>query len=303
MAFSFIGSANAAATGATEVDGVVPAGVAAGQIIVALFAFEGVAAGSGPWIIPNSGQFTSDFIGPVTAWQQLCWQSPSLAGVGIEVWGAIYSSGAFLKAKFAAAQNAVMVAGAWSGEYNPGSSIVAAPPRLAPTAQVTGDQPAAPSVQANAGELIVALAGDLMGAGGFGTPSGKTSRVDATRAGAGTVEAVIADYTPTVAGATGPITFPNPAAAATTRGTTATLAIVPAPTGSSTGPILDVPMPADLDLGDGWTLRVTALNPVTGAVVPGVTVSSFAMEVELGAGTSAVDLETGDYKLVPGPGA
>lgn len=303
MAFAYLGNASAAVTGATELDCSRPAGVTVGSLIIALYAFEGVAAGSGPWIIPNSGQFSTAYIGPSQGWQQVCWQSPAAAGVGVEVWAAIHKSGTVQDAIFAAAQNAVTVTVAYSGEYNPTGVIGGGTVRLAPTAQVTGNQPAAPAVAANAGELVVALGGDLMGGGGFGAPSGATSRVDVNRAGAGTVEAVIADLTATVAGNTGPITFPNAAAAAATRGATATLAIVPAPAGSSVGPILDVPLPEDLDLGQGWTLRVTALDPVTGAVVSGVTVNDLAMEVVDVLGVGAPGLESGDFKLVPGPGA
>lgn len=303
MAFAYVGNASAAATGATEVDCNRPAGVAVGNLILAVVAFEAVAAGSGPWIVPNIGQFSSNYIGPSQGWQQVCFQAPAASGVGIEVWAAIHKSGAVQNAKFAAAQNAVMVTAAWSGEYNPTGSIGAGTVRLAPTAQVTGNQPPAPSVTANNGELVVACYGDLMTGAGFGTPSGFTNRVDVARSGAGTVEAAIADATAVAAGATGPITSPQNAASSTTRGATATLAIVPAPAGSSVGPILDVPLPANAHLGDGWTVRITALDPVTGGVVSGVNVSNLALEVELGEGTDAADLEVGDFKLVPGPGA
>lgn len=303
MAFSFVGTNSAAGTGVSTLACNRPVGTAVGNLLVAVYAFENVAAGSGPWIIPNIGQFSSNFIGPSTNWLQACWQAPGAAGVGIEVWCAIHQSGTQQQANFVAAQNVVTVAAAWSGEYNPGGTVGAGTIRLAPTQQVTGNQPPAPSVNANNGELVVACYGDLMGASGFGNPSGFTNRIDAARSGAGTVEAAIADATAVAAGATGPITSPNNAASSSTRGATATLAVVPAPAGTSVGPILDVPMPADLDLADGWTLRVTALDPVTGAVVSGVNVSQLALEVALGEGTSAGDLAVGPYLLVPGSGA
>lgn len=303
MAFAYVGNANAAGTGVTTLTCNRPSGTAVGNFLVAVYAFENVAAGSGPWIVPNIGQLSSDYIGPVEGWLQACWIAPAATGVGIEVWVAIHGSGATQSAQFAASQNVVTVAAAWSGEYNPTGIITPSTVRLAETAQVTGNQPPAPSVLANLAELVVACGGDLMTASKFGTPSGFTNRVDVARSGAGTVEATIADVTMQAAGATGPITFPNNANATTTRGTTATLAVVPAPSGSSVGPILDVPMPADLDLADGWTLRVSALDPVTGAVVSGVKVSNLALEVELGAGTSAGDLAVGPYLLVPGSGA
>lgn len=302
MAFAYVGNAHAAGTGVTTLTCSRPAGIAVGQLVVAVYAFEGVAAGSGPWIVPNIGQLATDYIGPAEDWQQVCWQTPGAAGVGIEVWAAIHESGGNQSAQFVSAENVVTVCAAWSGEYNPNGTIQGGAPRLASTAQVTGNKPAAPSVAANAGELIIACAGDLMGASGFGTPSGFTNRIDSARSGAGTVEATIADATVPTAGSTGPITFPNNAAASSTPGATATLAIVPAPAGSGVGPILDVPFPEELDLGDGWTLRVTALDPVTGAVVPGVNVSNVAIQVvdvnQVGSG----GLETGEWLLVPGPG-
>ncbi len=58
MSFAFVGNNNAVGTGVTSLSCNRPAGTAVGNLIVALYAFEGVAAGSGPWIIPNSGQFS-----------------------------------------------------------------------------------------------------------------------------------------------------------------------------------------------------------------------------------------------------
>jgi hypothetical protein len=304
MAFAFIGNANANATGATSLTCNRPAGVAVGNLIVAVYAFEGVAPGSGPWIVPNIGQLSTHFIGPSQGWDQACWQTPSAAGVGIEVWVAIHGSGTDQSAQFAVAQNAVTVTGAWSGEYNPSGIITSGIIRLAPTGQVTGNQPAAPSVLANGGELIVACGGDLMGGGGFGTPSGFTNRVDATRAGAGTVEATLADATVPSAGATGPITFPNAAAAGTTRGATATLAVVPAPVAAGTGAVLDAPMPEDMDLPDGYVMTWAAIDPNTGGDIAGVVVSNVSLfGTDLGTGGGGDGGLVGPFMLVPGPGA
>lgn len=302
MAFAFVGSSNATATGATEVDNVVPVGVAAGQLILTAIAFENVASGSGPWIIPNNGQFSANYIGPSTGWQQLCFQAPSGTGTGLEVWGAIYTSGTNQNAMFAASQNAVMVAAAWSGEYNPTNLIGGAPPRQTATRQVTGNAPAAPSVTANSGDLIVACGGDVMTAAKFGTPSGFTNRVDVLRSGAGTVDAAIADRTATTAGATGLITFPNNASTGTTLGATATLLIIPAPATAGSGGIINAGLPEDLDIGAGYTLRVTALDPSSGNPVSGVTVSNLIFTADQVAGTPG-ELETGPFMLVPGPNA
>lgn len=302
MAFTYRGSASAAAAAATEVDCNRAANAVAGDLLLLVVAFEGVAAGSGPWIVPNVGQLSSLYIGPGQGWEQVCWQTPGATGVGIEVWAAIFGSGAFNYAAFAAAQNAVAVTVAYGGEYNPTGTIGGGPPRVATTAQVTGNQPAAPSVVANSGELIVAVGGDLMTGAGFGTPSGFTNRVDVARGAAGTVEATIADRTATVAGATGPITFPNAAAASSTRGTTATLLIQPVPADPRSSSVIDAPLPEDLRIGEGYTIRVTAVDPTTGALVSGVSIGTTVLTADAadtaGGGEPG---DTGEWLLVPGP--
>lgn len=67
---------------------------------------------------------------------------------------------------------------------------------------------------------------------------------------------------------------------------------------------LDIGMPPSLDLQTGYTVRVTALDPTTGAVVSGVKVSTVVLtasqeSVGLGSGGGP----PGDWLLVPGPGA
>lgn len=66
---------------------------------------------------------------------------------------------------------------------------------------------------------------------------------------------------------------------------------------------LDAPMPANLDLGPGFTLRVTALSTADGSVVSGVKVSNFAVLVDDDGSGSVNNLEAGPFLLVPGPGA
>lgn len=302
MAFTYIGNNSAVTNGATELDCNRPAGVATGDIIVGVWAFENVAPGSGPWIIPNIGQFSSSYIGPSQGWLQVCWQAPSATGVGIEVWCAIQGTGSIQNAQFAASYAAVTVTAAWSGNLFNGGPITADTVRVATTAQVTGNKPPAPSVDANVGELIVACGGDLMTASLFGTPSAFSNRVDVQRSGAGTVDAAIADTTALVAGSTGLITFPNNAQSTSSRGSTATLLIRPQPTAPGVGGIINVGMPEDLDIGAGYTLQVTALDPATGATVPGVTVSNLIFTVDQISGTPG-DLQVGPFMLVPGPNA
>lgn len=304
MAFTYIGNNSGTATAATEIDIGTPAGVVNRDIIISVFAFEGVAAGSGPWIVPNQGQLVGTFIGPSTGWQQVCWQTPSATGVGIEVWCAIFSVGSAQNAKFATSMNAVAVTAAWSGNYNtPSGNITTTPPRLATTAQVVGNQPAAPSVVTNVGELVVACGGDLMQAGGFGAPSGFTNRVDVFRSNVGTVEATMADMTAANAAATGPITFPNPTASSVTAGSTATIVVSPQPTTTTSGGIIDAPLPEQLDIGPGYTLRVSAISPTTGALVPGVNIGEVVLTAAPLSPVDIGDLAVGDWELVPGPGA
>jgi hypothetical protein len=304
MAFTFIAGNSATGTGVTSLSCNLPAGIQVGDLLVIVYAFEGVTSSSGPWIIPNVGQLNPDGIGPAKSWLQACWRAPSGTGSGIEVWTAIWSSGTATIGNFVSSQNVVATIGAWRGEYNPTGLISGGPARLEPTAQVTGGQPPAPAVTVNAGELIIACGADQMGGGGYGAPSGFTSREDVTRAGAGTAESTIADRVATVPGATGPITFPNAAAAGTTLGTTATLVFVPTPAAASAGAVLDAPMPEDLDLPDGYLLTWAAIDPTTGADVAGVVVSNVSIfGTDLRTGTGGGDELVGPFMLVPGPGA
>lgn len=66
---------------------------------------------------------------------------------------------------------------------------------------------------------------------------------------------------------------------------------------------LDAPMPANLDLGPGFTLRVTALSTADGSVVSGVNVSNFSVLVADDGSGAVGSLEVGPFMLVPGPGA
>lgn len=66
---------------------------------------------------------------------------------------------------------------------------------------------------------------------------------------------------------------------------------------------LNAPMPPDLDLGPGFTLRVTALAVSDGSVVSAVNVSNFSVLAQDIAGDGGASLVTGPFFLVPGPGA
>lgn len=66
---------------------------------------------------------------------------------------------------------------------------------------------------------------------------------------------------------------------------------------------LTVALPPNIVLWDGCQIRVTAIDPTTGATVSGVTVSAVSLEVEQLAGGDLVDASSGPFMLVPGPEA
>ncbi len=62
-------------------------------------------------------------------------------------------------------------------------------------------------------------------------------------------------------------------------------------------------MPQFLDLPDGYVLRLTAVDPATGAFVAGVRVNDASLFGANLSGAPASTYETGPWMLVPGPGA
>lgn len=65
---------------------------------------------------------------------------------------------------------------------------------------------------------------------------------------------------------------------------------------------LTIALPPNIDLWGDCIVRVTALNPATGATVSGVNVKNVTLQVVQTAG-SVEQLSQGQWKLVPGPGA
>lgn len=303
MAFAYIGNNSTSVTSATEIDGDRPAGTLTGHLVVAAFAFEGVAGGSGPWINPNNGAFSSNYIGPSQGWIQACQIDPAGVGVGLEVWCAVNSGGTHQFAKFNGTQSCTTVTAAYSGEYAPNNTILDGAIRTSATARVTGNAPPAPSVDAVAGDLLIAIGADEMTVAQFGSPATFTNRVDVTRAGAGTAEGTIADGLAAASGATGLITFPNNAASSGTLGTTATLAIRPASSSTPGNYLIAAPMPEDIDIQSGYGLRVTAVSSATGAIVPSVTVGQVVLTATPVGEGDVAQVATGNWFLVPGPGA
>ena len=66
---------------------------------------------------------------------------------------------------------------------------------------------------------------------------------------------------------------------------------------------LELPLPAGLDLDESYIVRVTALDPITGAVVSGVNVGTVVLIVDNVAGGSLTSGTFGPFMLVPGPSA
>lgn len=55
---------------------------------------------------------------------------------------------------------------------------------------------------------------------------------------------------------------------------------------------LDIGMPQNLDVGAGYTLRVTAIDPLSGATVSGVKVTQMVIEA-----TGSGDLSSGAFTV------
>lgn len=66
---------------------------------------------------------------------------------------------------------------------------------------------------------------------------------------------------------------------------------------------INASMPEDLDLGAGFTVRLTALSTADGSVVSGVNVTNLSIVAKDVSGDGGVSLATGPWFLVPGPGA
>lgn len=66
---------------------------------------------------------------------------------------------------------------------------------------------------------------------------------------------------------------------------------------------MDAPMPEDLQIGEGYTVRVTALDPTTATPVSGVKLNTVILTGTSSGTADTGGLATGDWFLVPGPGA
>jgi hypothetical protein len=67
---------------------------------------------------------------------------------------------------------------------------------------------------------------------------------------------------------------------------------------------INVALPEDVVIGDGWTVEWDAIDPNTGASVAGVIVSDASVTAaDLSAGGGAGGFDSGPFMLVPGPEA
>lgn len=231
MVIAFVGAgapASSASTSSLSIPRYV--GTQLNNLLLLVIGVENVGSASAPWTIPNTGQFSTDVIGPFTGWERVLAQEPSATGNGLEVWAAINESGFTpVTANFNASYPVVAQMFEYSGEYRVGSDITQGTIRASTTAQVTGDNPAAPSVFAFTNEMLFVAGSDQLNSPGYGTPTpaGWTKRGDAARGGTfGNVEITGADATVLADGNSGLIPW-SAVSASGGIGATATLAVRP----------------------------------------------------------------------------
>lgn len=66
---------------------------------------------------------------------------------------------------------------------------------------------------------------------------------------------------------------------------------------------LDISMPSDITLQSTYSIRVTALDASTGALVSGVNIGKTVLTVDSGSVIESGDLSSGDFRLIAGPAA
>ncbi len=240
IAFNAVTSAQAGTASTTQLTWV---GSPNGGILLALFGFEGVAPGSGPWIDENGHDL--DVSGAGHGWKRLFYQAPSNTGCGLEMWGTCdWSSGADTDFPFLASYSYVARGAQYTGQLSDTSGhVTGGTYRAVTSSQWTGNNPEAPSVYAFENELVIAVSALEMSSPGFGTPtpSGWSQRLDSARSGFGTVEITLADTLMEVEGATGQIPWSASAETGSSKGGTATLAVRPtAAVVAATSPLIAV---------------------------------------------------------------
>lgn len=211
-------------------------GAPPGQLLLAVFGFEGVAGGSGPYVASSSQ----------AGWERAFFQAPSGSGCGLEVWNVqFWSSGPTTTFNFVSALPYVAQGLVYTGQFTGAGDVI----RASSSQAWTGNNPQAPAIFAFANEMLIAVAAEQMAGGGFGTPTltGWTQRLDSARGGvSGNVEITAAESLQGFAGTVGPVPWAANAASPGDLGATGIFAIRGAsalPTSSSPLIIGSYPVP------------------------------------------------------------
>ncbi len=234
MALAFQ-AASAAISGTATSGTITWPGSPTDQLLIAVFGFEGVASGSGPWI-----DHIDDGLS-LHGWKRVGYQAPSATGCGIEVWDLWdWDSGPSTAFSFVSSLPYVARGLVYTGQYVD-AEFAADGVRASTTLQVTGDDANAPSVYAYDNEMLVVCAAQELQTPGWGTPTGCTQRFDSARGGSyGNVEITAADKSVSE-GDTGLIPWDTVAETGSSKGATITLALRPvAAVVAATSPLIAV---------------------------------------------------------------
>lgn len=217
IAFESLSSLDSGAAGtSTTLDWTAGGSTPSGQTLIAILGFEGVAAGSGPYVSSVSQ----------AGWNYLATQPPPATGNGLEVWYTNgWSSGNTTTFNFGVAETWVARGLIYNGQFRGIGAAI----RTFTAQQWTGNNPQAPSITPFTGEMVIAVASDQLAGVGYGaptSPAGYTLRIDNARAGVfGNVEITAADHLATVGTPTGAITWTTNTATGTTKGATMTFVL------------------------------------------------------------------------------
>lgn len=199
-------------TSAATVRVYVSAYATVGDLLVVVFAFEGVSSGSGPWAEVTP----ADAFG----WRRETYQAPSNTGCGIEIWSANLISGTHTDFDLNGSLTGIVTEVAYECSGVP--TVV-----QSATAQSVGDNPSCPSITTTyADTLVVACAALTLSGTGFGPAPGFTEIVDNAHNGTfGNAEVHVSEKEFATPGATGTIGLTAPASPADAAGATATLGL------------------------------------------------------------------------------
>lgn len=217
MAITFVAnSSNNGFASSADVTVVLAPGTAVGDLLLCSFAFGSVAAGSGPWVATAP-----------SGWLRIIYRAPSATGVGIEVWGALYVSGASAHFTFNGTYEGNMRQSTYRGFTPVVPGQIVSLVGDAQSVQTTGNDPVAPSVNVDvAGSMVGVSAANVLSSTGFGYPAPYTKRWDNAESGSfGTTENALGEHIGAGSGATGTIPLTAPVTPAGAKGTACTFVI------------------------------------------------------------------------------